>query len=248
MRQVATARKSQPPPPAAPAPPHIRGNKAVDRPLTEVKPNTWNPNEMTPFMKASLKQGLQQDGWLRSQSLLVWGTDEKGKTKNIIIDGEHRWTVAGELGFKKGPMVFLEGVTEAQAKALTIKMNQKRGEHDPDKLGLLVRELQFTLNVDNIALDLGIEQGDLMTLLANDDGPNLDLDGKRDNVNGAPPGDVASGRSEHVGMVQLFFNKEQHAEYLAIVKDVARGFGTKNVSDTTLEAMRRARTAAKSRS
>ena len=35
--------------------------------LDKVRPNGWNPNRMTPFMKESLRTGLETDGWLSSQ-------------------------------------------------------------------------------------------------------------------------------------------------------------------------------------
>ncbi len=78
------------------------GDKVLIKPLDLVKPNAWNPNRMTPFQRESLKVGLLSDGWLISQSLLIWGTDDKGVEKNIIIDGEQRWTVATANGFTKG--------------------------------------------------------------------------------------------------------------------------------------------------
>ena len=43
--------------------------------IDSVKPNAWNPNGMSDFQAASLKEGLQATGWLASQSLLVWGRD-----------------------------------------------------------------------------------------------------------------------------------------------------------------------------
>lgn len=76
--------------------------EVVMRPLSDVQKNSWNPNRMTDFMKESLKQGLLSDGWLKSQSLLIWGTDDKGERRDVIIDGEHRWSAASELGFQIG--------------------------------------------------------------------------------------------------------------------------------------------------
>ncbi len=198
-------------------------------PIGDVKPNGWNPNRMTAFMRRSLKQGLIADGWLLSQSLLIWGSDRKGRKKNLIIDGEHRWTVAQEIGFVEAPMVFLHRITEAEAKALTIKMNQKRGEFDEDELGTLIRSIQSESGTE-LVHGLGIEDAQLARLLVE---PIIDTDEPAD----SPPS--VDGTEAHVRMVQLFFNKEQHEEYLARVKALAAGFGTKNVSDTSLEAMRR---------
>jgi hypothetical protein len=224
--------------------PRVRGEKPVERALAGVKPNEWNPNHMTPFLKESLKHGLLHDGWLRSQSLLIWGTDEKGKVRNVIIDGEHRWTVGQELGFKKGPMVLLHGLTEAEAKALTIKMNVKRGEANDLELGVLLRDLEASLDSTNLALSLGIEQDDLMQYLAQ---PAVVIPGGGAGDDPTPPGELPSGSETHVRMVQLFFSKEQHVEFDSLVKKAAIEHGTKDVSATVLEVMR-ARPAAKPRS
>jgi hypothetical protein len=218
----------------------------VMRNLDVVQPNSWNPNEMTPFMMESLKRGLQTDGWLASQALLVWATDENGNARNIIIDGEHRWTVARELGMKKGPMVFLENVTEAYARKLTVAMNHKRGESNKDDLGELLRGIQAEFGAD-LAFEVGIEGEDLMKLLAE---PPVDLQppGEHDGVITSPPGEVPSGMATHVKMIQLFFNQEQHEEFVKLVKQLAPKLGTKNVSDTSLEVLRRAGAAQKSSS
>ncbi len=139
------------------APPKIRG-EVVIKPLAGVDKNPWNPNVMSEEMKASLRHGLKHDGWLVAQSLLVWGTDENGNVQNTIIDGEHRWTEAKGLGMSDGPMVFLNGITEAAAKALTIKMNQKRGAFDDDKLAQVVVDLADALGDIDLGIELGLEE------------------------------------------------------------------------------------------
>jgi hypothetical protein len=139
------------------APPKVRG-EVVIRSLGDVKKNPWNPNVMTDTMKASLRHGLKTDGWLISQSLLIWGRDDNGDQQDMIIDGEHRWVEAQALGMKEGPMVFLDGLTKAKAKALTIKMNQKRGEFDADKLADVVVDLADALGDIDLGIELGLEE------------------------------------------------------------------------------------------
>lgn len=217
----------------------VVGEEVKLLPIETVKPNGWNPNRMSTFMRESLKRGLLADGWLLSQSLLVWGTDEKGSEKNLIIDGEHRWLVGKELGLIQAPMVLLHRMSEGQAKALTIKMNQKRGEFDDNDLGALIREIQNEIGaeVPMLSFNLGIETEELMRLMAL---PPVDMGdaGERELVVGSPPGEVGSGMDTHVRMVQLFFSKEQYDEFVGLVKLAAPGLGTKNVSDTSLEALR----------
>jgi hypothetical protein len=137
------------PPPAA----RITGSMVL-APLNGVKPNNWNPNRMTEFQVASTRDGLMRDGWLAAYALLVWGTDEKGRERNIIIDGEHRWRIACELGFTEGPMVFLHGVTEKRAKEMTIELDNKRGRFD----NVALRDLIVDIGVDDgLAFRLGFD-------------------------------------------------------------------------------------------
>jgi hypothetical protein len=147
--------------PAAPPGVRITG-KVVLAPLESVKPNTWNPNRMTEFQVESTRAGLLSEGWLAAYALLVWGTDEKGKTQNIIIDGEHRWRIARDLGFPEGPMVFLEGVSARRAKEMTIEFDSKRGKFD----NIALRELIADIGVDDgLSFRLGIDADSFAELM-----------------------------------------------------------------------------------
>jgi ParB-like chromosome segregation protein Spo0J len=154
----------------APLEPALRvsGEHVQMRPLDSVTANPWNPNVVSSEMLASIMHGMKHDGWLMSQPLLVWGTDHRGMPRNEIIDGEHRWRCAKELGFGSGPMVFLNGITEQQAKALTIKMNQKRGEWSKPRLQELLHELADEVDrveLPDIAVDLGFGDAEFQKLL-----------------------------------------------------------------------------------
>lgn len=216
------------------------GDRPVLTALSLVKPNGWNPNGMSPFERESLRIGLQTDGWLMSQSLLIWRTDDKGKERNLIIDGEQRWTVAQEAGFKRGPMVFLDGLPETEAKALTVKIDAKRGKFRDEPLGVLLREIQYELKgEDSLSLNLGIPEESLMVLLSE---PEIVLPGAgADGGVGEEPSGAGTGLpTSTVRMVQVFLNPETHAEFSELVRSLASKYGTKNVSDTVLEAIRRA--------
>lgn len=128
----------------------------VMRALSTVRPNPWNPNEMTKFERKALAYGLKK-GWYKAQSLLIWGTDEKGKPRNLIIDGEQRWTVATEIGFVEGPMVVLDGLSEKRAREITIEFMNKRGTANREKLVENIKWLDYRDDdIPNAALDLGI--------------------------------------------------------------------------------------------
>jgi hypothetical protein len=196
--------------------------------LDAVKPNTWNPNTLTPFERESLKQGLRTDGWLYSHALLIWRTDDKGEVRNVIIDGEHRWLVARELGFVEGPMVYLDGITEYEAKKLTIKVDAKRGHFDDELLTKLLKEIQPNHDVATIAIDLGIADATLAKLLS----PEPPKQGKGPKTAGLP-----SGMSDKV--VQLYFAEANHEVFTKLVRELAEKFGTEDMSATVLEALKR---------
>lgn len=151
-----------PPVETAPTAARITG-KVVLTPLDRVQPNSWNPNVMTEFQLESTREGMLREGWLAAYALLVWGTDETGARRDIIIDGEHRWRIARELGLAKGPMVFLDGLTEARAIELTIAMDNKRGRFDDVKL----RDAIYLIGEDDggLAFRLGFEDDAFKALL-----------------------------------------------------------------------------------
>jgi hypothetical protein len=206
-------------------------------PLNVVSKNSWNPNYMTPFEEKSLAHGLQHDGWLISQALLIWGTDEKKRKKNLIIDGEHRYEAATKLGFTDGPMVFLNGLTESEAKALTVKMNGKRGSFDRTELSELLRSIQFDIGTESMALEFGIEDEKLMAMLAQQEEI---LPGAADDPAGPATIEMPSGKSSHVRMVQLFFDETQHTEFSKFIEIMAERTKKKNVTEVVMESLRRA--------
>lgn len=191
----------------------IIGNSS-NEPLDRLKPNPWNPNRMTDFERESLEAGLKFDGWIVSQSLLVWSTDDAGERRDLIIDGEHRWRAATRLGFTVGPVVRLEGLAENDAKKLTIKLNSKRGSFKRESLEALVREIQFALGSADLGLDLGIERESLMQMLALEP---LEIEAEGSSIADAAPvfslGEDHQSTRPAVVNVQLFFDEAEHAEF-----------------------------------
>lgn len=217
--------------------------KVETRPLSDVKKNSWNPNRMTEQMKASLKHGFINDGWLVSQALLIWGTDEEGVEQNLIIDGEHRWTIGNDLHMPEGPMVFLTGLSAIKAKALTIKMNQKRGEFVDALLADVLRDIEAELGSDDMGIDLGFDDETIMSLMA-EDATDMESTGGTDKKAETATGFKAEvGSPEmrsagtHVRLIQLFFDTDQHAEFTTAVKKLAGEYGTTNVTETVLKAV-----------
>jgi len=58
-----------------------------------------------------------------------------------IIDGEHRWRIAQEMGLELIPVMNLGPLADSIAQQLTIVLNETRGQANPEKLGRLLRDL-----------------------------------------------------------------------------------------------------------
>lgn len=227
---------------------HVRGEVQIHD-LNIVRPNPWNPNEMTPAMLESIKHGFTTDGWLVSQALLIWGIDDGGEERNMIIDGEHRWRGATELGMLQGPMVVLDGLSEPQAKALTVKLNQKRGDWNQEGLATLLQSIQYEVAGGITGIDMGFTDDEMMKLLATDSVDLAGLDPMAGDEATGDPGELRSPtlpspsseppQQSGVRMVQLFLDDLTQPMFMEHIKQLAEKWGTKNVTDTTLEAVRR---------
>jgi ParB-like chromosome segregation protein Spo0J len=142
--------------------PHLRGETVIAD-LTTLQPNGWNGNVMDELERESIKAGFRKEGWLVSQALTVWRTDETGAERMVIIDGEQRWTCALDIGLLTGPMVYLDGITEAEARKLTVQLYRRRGAWTDEGLAAALQPIELDIPTDS--LELGFEPQDLAHLL-----------------------------------------------------------------------------------
>jgi hypothetical protein len=214
------------------------------RPLASVDRNLWNPNRMGEAMRASIRYGLEHDGWLASHSLLVWGTDEREEERGLIIDGEHRWEIARELGFTEGPMVLLYDLPEAKAKALTIKLNRRRGSFDEAKLGDLIRGVELDLEdlgVEDLGLDLGFDDDELMKLMVEPPDEASVPPGSPPDEASVPVDGSPLPASPGLRVVQIILEPDRYDELQDLITYVSQRLSLSDASLTVLEALRMAR-------
>lgn len=204
--------------------------------LGQFRPNDWNPNRMTPFTFESLREDMRVNGWPASQALLVWGKDEKGVERNVIIDGEHRQKAALEIGYTSGPVVVVDGLTELQAKEWTIKLDNKRGTFDQESLATLIRELDSSNEGYDLSLMLGFRDEELVKLLAVSEEVIRGSEPPASSEEVANP--IIHSENPHVKMVPLYFDAAQYAEFEAAVRRLGTKFGTETVTDTILATVR----------
>lgn len=103
----------------------------------KLKPNNYNPNKVSRENLALLTQSILTNGW--TLPIVV-------RPDMTIIDGFHRWTVAGEeplhsrLGGKV-PVVVVAHGDEAEDMYGTITHNRARGTHLLEPMKAIVKKL-----------------------------------------------------------------------------------------------------------
>ncbi|MCL2287985.1 MAG: ParB/RepB/Spo0J family partition protein [Candidatus Bathyarchaeota archaeon] len=103
--------------------------------LEQIKANTWNCNFLGAQERSNLKQRMNQDGPQKTLPIVVRKTD----TGYEIVDGEHRWTIAKELGWENINAIEREA-DDLQSRALCIGYNRWRGRLNWFKLYEVVKK------------------------------------------------------------------------------------------------------------
>lgn len=131
----------------------------VDR--KTVKPNDYNPNKVSKQNLELLKQSILTNGW--TLPIVV-------RPDFTIIDGFHRWTVAGEepllsiLGGKV-PVVIVAHKDKAGNIYGTVTYNRARGTHLLEPMKAIVKELIGEgKTVEEIGKQLGMRPEEIFRL------------------------------------------------------------------------------------
>ena len=131
----------------------------VDRGI--VKPNDYNPNKVSKQNLELLKQSILTNGW--TLPIVV-------RPDFTIIDGFHRWTVAGEEPLKsllegKIPVVIVEHKDKAGNIYGTVTHNRARGTHLLEPMKAIVKELMGEgKTVEEIGKQLGMRPEEIFRL------------------------------------------------------------------------------------
>jgi ParB-like chromosome segregation protein Spo0J len=131
----------------------------VDR--NKLKANDWNPNKVSRENLDLLVQSILSNGWTLP---IVCRPDF------TIIDGFHRWTVAGEEPLKsklggKVPIVIVKHTDEAGDVYGTVTHNRARGTHllEPMK-NIVKRLLSQGKTIKEIGKELGMKPEEVFRL------------------------------------------------------------------------------------
>jgi len=123
-------------------------------------PNDYNPNRMTDTEYAELVVELRhyrehQDQGQRPAPIVV----RQGLTaeKYVIVDGEHRWRAAQEVGLDTVPCEIIE-VGEFESRRQTYKRN-RHGNDNQVRLGRMLDQMQGDRSNRELAEELNVSEG-----------------------------------------------------------------------------------------
>lgn len=133
------------------------------KPLNDLQPNNWNPNEMDDQRFESLVYSIKKHGVL--QPILI-------REDGTIIKGEKRWQAACKAGLEEILCVVVERSDE-EAKLLTISLSHLRGESNEEMLAGLIQELSVHFSLEEISLESGYTSDELDRLI---EGLSIEID------------------------------------------------------------------------
>jgi ParB/RepB/Spo0J family partition protein len=128
--------------------------KITNIPVEDLTPNPWNPNRMSPEMRHKLKEYIKREGFV--EPIVV---RPKGDAFEIL-GGFHRWSIAGELGYKSVPCVVVD-LDDRRAKILSVNLNEMKGQSLPDLLATLVHDLSREVTLEDLETQLPYSMDEL---------------------------------------------------------------------------------------
>lgn len=123
--------------------------------LNKITPNDYNPNVVSGDILAKLRAEIGQKGVCVPITVRKSGNDGY-----LIVDGEHRWRVCKDLGWREMPCIIAD-FDDKEAKIKTLQLNYMRGSAVPLKLALLIHDLSKEIKLEDLAKRLPYEETQL---------------------------------------------------------------------------------------
>lgn len=130
-------------------------------PRESVRPNPWNYNVQKGDTFAKTVASLRTFGFV--QPIVVRTLPDGVKE---IINGEHRWRAAGQLGMAEVPIVDLGVIDDAKAKQLSVVLNELGGEPDLVRLADVLRDVNAAVGFEALAATLPFPERELTLMLS----------------------------------------------------------------------------------
>lgn len=145
---------------------------------SQLSNNGYNPNKTTPREQEAIAESLNQYGQLTG---VLVRPDSENDGSYIIIDGEHRSMVLTEEVY----VDVVHGLSDADAKKLTVIMNETRGNADKIELAQLLASIESDFDgFEDLQLGLPYEDIELQELidLADVDWDNFEVESQGSEV------------------------------------------------------------------
>lgn len=146
-------------------------------PIESVVPNEWNPNVQSEYVFEKEIESIRANGLIAPVLVRRKGDQYE------IVDGEHRWRAATQLGFKEIMVNDLEDMPDGIAQQLTIILNDVKGRSDKTKLSALIGTLSKTFSFEDLMKSLPYTEQELKSHIAVSDIDWDSLDRKNDSAN-----------------------------------------------------------------
>ncbi len=137
--------------------------------INSIQPNEYNPNRQSDHDFGLLLKSMEEDGF--TQPIIVQSDTD------TIVDGEHRWRAASQLGYAEVPIVRVP-MTPEQMRIATLRHNRARGSEDIELSAQVLRDLQSlgaldwaqdSLMLDDIEINRLLEDIPVPQALASED-------------------------------------------------------------------------------
>ena len=190
--------------------------------------NPWNPNRQSEAVQRATEESINEFGFIDPVTVRRIGE------RFQIIDGEHRWRKAVEAGHADIPVVVIDA-DDAEARRLTLILNETRGEHDVVSVGTLLAKLRDDdIDLETLMRGLPYSSTEMQHLLSL-------ADEEWDRFTGAtapePPDDPDTVRD--VVSFVLDFTTRQHEQFMSKVRRAGAQLGTDDPQVIVKELVKR---------
>lgn len=141
-------------------------------PTAELRANSYNPNRQSEHDYRLLTASITEDGFtqpvvaIEVTQAMADNDEADGHPVGsiVIVDGEHRWRVASDLGMEKIPVVIVP-MTLIQARIATLRHNRARGSEDVELSAAVLRDLESVGALEWAADSLSLDEVEIERLL-----------------------------------------------------------------------------------